>query len=731
MTDEYDEQTQHATWLVGASLSGRDQTPRFLNEGIWELPHPSTQVQARIRSMRAGDRIALKSTSVQKYDLPFENRDHGVSTMRIKARGRIARVTDQLVEVDWEPLDPPRDWYFYTNLMVVWKLGSGEYAQRLDRFIFDDEPQDIGSFLDDPFWARYQTQNDITSAPDHDTFTWIPFYTAFAEALLDWQGHRTELTTLISDVRQEHGLSPWTDKTTDGSITPLTDVDPVTAMGIFNLGPTPAPKRQSIAQSFADRLGLDAEAPGTFDGIPTTHPQRAWLFPWAKTRGNAIDLVWDAFAAALAWADAPEDGARRKAFTEALPAALEATNWTLMTGLYRARPHWFAPLDGNTTRLLQERLGTPARPHHTEADATSWYLNMLDALHTHLRGGQTEVGSIPAFSLQAWTGTEDARPDSSDTTAQALSGLEDDDGTSEPEPYTLENLIADGCFVPREELEKMIEVLTRNLNLILQGAPGTGKTWLAKRLGWVLAGRKSPEHTQVVQFHPNTAYEDFIRGYRPKADSTGRAQLTLVDGPFLRLSDAAHESQDERFTMVIEEINRGNPARAFGEMLTLLEASKRVPDDAIHLTYETPGLEESGVWLPRNLHTIGTMNIADRSLAMVDLALRRRFAFRTLQPMFNHLWQDWVDQRLGDRVTSQAMKAGILELNSTITADPALGTNFVIGHSFLTPVGSVNDPRGWFHDQVEWSIRPVLHEYWFDQTERADEAANALLRALP
>ena len=183
-------------------------------------------------------------------------------------------------------------------------------------------------------------------------------------------------------------------------------------------------------------------------------------------------------------------------------------------------------------------------------------------------------------------------------------------------------------------LEEILEHFQLKKNLILQGPPGTGKTWLARKLAFALIGNKDQDKVQAVQFHPNLSYEDFVRGWRPSGDG----KLDLVDGPFMEMINVARNDLDSDYVIVIEEINRGNPAQVFGEMLTLLETDKRKESEALALSYRKTKGER--VYIPENVYVIGTMNIADRSLALVDLAFRRRFAFEELEPIFGPPWRD-------------------------------------------------------------------------------------------
>lgn len=301
--------------------------------------------------------------------------------------------------------------------------------------------------------------------------------------------------------------------------------------------------------------------------------------------------------------------------------------------------------------------------------------------------------------------------------------LDEEEQTPVAGVYGVADIVAEGCFVPEVELHSMLKQWQSKKNLILQGPPGTGKTWLAKRLAKALIGQQkvSDEQLRVVQFHPALSYEDFVRGYRPGGDG----RLTLTDGVFLQVVQAAIAQPDVEHVLVIEEINRGNPAQVLGEMLTLLESSKRSRADAMELAYSKVRGEK--VYVPDNLYVIGTMNVADRSLALVDLALRRRFAFVNLVPSFNAAWQQWCESKGLDAVAIAHIQTRMQALNAEIAADRALGAQFQIGHSYVTPHEPVHDAQAWFAEVVQSEIGPLLHEYWFDTPERADKAIAQLL----
>ena len=276
----------------------------------------------------------------------------------------------------------------------------------------------------------------------------------------------------------------------------------------------------------------------------------------------------------------------------------------------------------------------------------------------------------------------------------------------------------------RAELENILGRLRSKKNIVLQGPPGTGKTWLAKRLAYALMGVKDSDKLKAVQFHSNISYEDFVIGYRPSGDG----KLELKHGSFLEMIDKAENDDNNNYVVVIEEINGGNPARVFGEMLTLLEADKREAGEALQLSY---GKEK--VFVPPNLFVIGTMNIADRSLALVDFALRRRFAFIDLKPNFGDKWKNWVHAEI-DIPEEFLEKIGqrMRELNDTIANASGLGEQFKIGHSYLIPTGNTieADYKGshtaWYREVIKTEIEPLLREYWFDTPETAKKEVEKL-----
>src|ERR1035441_7184678 len=483
-TEDTDAEDEASYWYVGAIWNGTDdQTPRFLADGIWENGYTEGQFSDLVRRMKAGDRIAIKASFVQKRGLPFDVGDKRVSVMRIKATGTILQNLNdgRKVKVAWDPPSQPRDWYLFTYRTTIVEADmESDNAKRLVDFTFRGAPQDYDGFLKQDYWVeKYGPRPEVEAA------------------------HSVEL-----------------------------------------------PK------------------------------------------------------------------------------------------------------------------------------------------------------------------------------------VEDHEIESEEPTYTVDNIIADGPFLAREELEGILKRWRSKKNLVLQGPPGTGKTWLAKRLGFALVGSDDPEEVKsrlrVVQFHPSLSYEDFVRGWRPAGDG----RLSLVDGILMQAIEAAKSEPDLPFVLVIEEINRGNPAQIFGEMLTLLEDTKRRRSEGMELAYRRePG---EVVHVPDNLYVIGTMNVADRSLAIVDFALRRRFAFVDLEPRFGLAWRAWCVQRGLDDTMLAEIEARLGVLNTDITAAASLGPQFRVGHSYVTPdvEENIRDGREWFRARVETEIGPLLDEYWYDAPAKAKEAKDKLLARL-
>lgn len=291
-----------------------------------------------------------------------------------------------------------------------------------------------------------------------------------------------------------------------------------------------------------------------------------------------------------------------------------------------------------------------------------------------------------------------------------------------PTPYAIDDVMTD-AFLSREAVEQILSSLRRRKNVILQGPPGVGKSFLARRLGYALVGAKAPDNVQMVQFHQSYAYEDFIQGWRPN----GARGFALRNGVFYEFCQRARSRPGEPHVFIIDEINRGNLSKVFGELMMLIETDKRGAEFAIPLTYSES--RSDTFFIPDNLYIVGLMNTADRSLAMVDYALRRRFAFWSLDPAFE---SPAFTRTLRDRGVDDETIALIVDRVGTVNAEIVgdhknLGAGFAIGHSYFCPVAHVDDSQRWYESVVREELEPLLAEYWFDD-ERRVERCVAILR---
>ena len=284
------------------------------------------------------------------------------------------------------------------------------------------------------------------------------------------------------------------------------------------------------------------------------------------------------------------------------------------------------------------------------------------------------------------------------------------------ESYNLSNA-AENNLLDENWLKETLDLWKVKKNLVLQGPPGTGKSFVAERLAWLLMGQKDPTRLHMVQFHPSYSYEDFIEGYRPD----GNAGFELQPGHFLKFCRRAEAEPDKPYVFIIDEINRGNLGKVFGEVMLGIEADKR--GKPIHLQYSSDG----AFALPANVYLIGTMNTADRSLAVVDYALRRRFVFKTLVPEFGDRFRSFLNNLNVIDSSISRIQAMMRDVNKLIRDDHSLGIGFTIGHSyFCIPPSDRESQKQWLSNVLLYEIVPLLEEYWFDQPEQLSKAKNIL-----
>ena len=358
-----------------------------------------------------------------------------------------------------------------------------------------------------------------------------------------------------------------------------------------------------------------------------------------------------------------------------------------------------------------------------------------EARYDHDRSEYRHVRSVDWTHKGQWALTRDAPLKTlTDITSQhdlieqleaLIVGEDEPEAREQPKDiraYTRDDFLRD-VFLPEERYLRLRSLLIRKKNVILAGPPGVGKTYAAKRLAYSVIGEQDRSRVQIVQFHQSYSYEDFLMGYRPR-ESGG---FTLTEGPFYRFCEDARADDPTRpYFFIIDEINRGNISKIFGELLMLIESDKRGTE--LRLLYKDESFS-----VPPNVHIIGMMNTADRSLAVLDYALRRRFGFFEMAPGFRTEGFASRQKALASRSFDRLVER-VIELNAEIATDPALGHGFAIGHSYLSiPSGVESDEEelaGWLQSVVEDELVPLLEEYWFDEPSKADQWAIALRAAI-
>jgi len=325
----------------------------------------------------------------------------------------------------------------------------------------------------------------------------------------------------------------------------------------------------------------------------------------------------------------------------------------------------------------------------------------------------TEIGHYPGL-------LKDIRATIADSTAEREDEVV---AVAADTPAAIPYSVADAdkeLFLGRDRIEEILALLKYKKNIILQGPPGVGKTYVASRLAYLLIGSKDRTQIERVQFHPSYSYEDFVQGLRPH-EGGGFARQ---DGPLLRFCKDALEDQASPYVLIIDEINRGNVSKILGELLSLIEADKRSPEYATTLAYSRDG--EPPFHIPSNLHVIGMMNTADRSIALLDYALRRRFLFVDLAPAFESDGFESELVRLGaPPELRKAIRHRMRALNDEISNDPGLGRGFEIGHSYFCARADIYDDQ-WFSRIIDFEIVPLLREYWSDDPGKVERLATML-----
>ena len=414
---------------------------------------------------------------------------------------------------------------------------------------------------------------------------------------------------------------------------------------------------------------------------------RNWFRDQPKEAQEALRVIW-ADEKGLSGAD------RIRAFTRLIPDSLQSGTGTRLRWisvlLMACGARRFPPYKVTEFNKTYERTGhSGPAAGGDEASHYETALGFLDQLLERARGAGMErpKDRLEAQSV-AWAVAYE-RP------VQPKHRLADADVTE-----LASNLLYDAA-----DLQRIAKLLDDKRQVIFQGPPGTGKTYAARKLARHLSG--SDERVTLVQFHPSYAYEDFVQGYRPTLTAAGQAGFTLRDGPLVTAAAAARDEPDAPHFLIIDEINRGNLAKVFGELYFLLEYRNA------HMTLQYASAEDEKFSLPKNLYIIGTMNTADRSIALVDLALRRRFHFVEFhpdKPPVEGLLGRWLERHAPDM---KSVEDVVRRANEKLHDRQA-----AIGPSYFMREGLDEDKVRliWEHNVV-----PYIEEHLYGETDRLDE----------
>ena len=558
-------------------------------------------------------------------------------------------------------------------------------------------------------------------------FDWVDFYKEFAFKLVSYKEKRAELIQKVKAIYQMTGISmPTLDKDNN-----IMDIDPFTIFGLFNKG-LKNENRIKILTAIAELFELSHDIPTSFDSIPVLMNQNATYYLFYTDRGDSdIDDLWELFVTALAYSEnsTSENKDHFSRYFDKVINRKNNNNAKITMGLYWIASNSFLNIDEPNKDYIYESGKLPLElvhklPRIHSKISASDYFSIVESLKNYLESPQSELKNFNELSFAAWKYSEQvkkekqAKKEVSESSAPRYDLPSEDTKESEKvdTSYTREDFLKE-VFVSAEDYDRLATILRLKKNIILEGAPGVGKTFIADRLAYSLMGEKAIDRVKMVQFHQSYSYEDFIMGFRPSASG-----FELRKGPFYQFCKQAEGDESNDYFFIIDEINRGNLSKIFGELFMLIEMDKRGRD--LQLLYSDEQFS-----IPENLYIIGMMNTADRSLAMLDFALRRRFAFFELKPGFDSDgFKEYQSHLKNEKF--DALINTVKHLNEIIASDESLGEGFCIGHSYFCNLIPNSIDQQVLSSIVEYELIPLLKEYWFDEPSLVKEWSGNLRSAI-
>lgn len=536
-----------------------------------------------------------------------------------------------------------------------------------------------------------------------DQLMWPAFFQEMADKILEYKDRREELAHIVTDAYKKAGRKPF--KSLQGQ---LVDMDPFTVFATFNRG-IGIETRKDLATAYKELLDIESPVPDDgYVGVPVLNNMLSAFASYWGDEPDRITRIWELFEAAINYAKDKNVDTRTQ-FISAYDNSNDIWGGMRLQGLFWSRPFDYLSCDSTNIEFLRNRgISLPnKRVNKIKKQSGEAYLEFCEEIANKIDPNFVEL------SAEAY---EERKQDEASKDSEVVEVDEEEEPDYEYDPLS-------ELYLDDDKLNLIRTTLENKKNIILQGAPGTGKTFAAKRIAYALMEMKDDSRLEFIQFHQSYSYEDFMLGYRPTRDG-----FELREGVFYRFCNKSREDRERDYYLIIDEINRGNVSKIFGEALMLIEADHRLDADGegdeVTLAYENRPFS-----VPDNLYIIGLMNTADRSLAMIDYALRRRFGFIEMEPAFENekFIKDMKDKN-PQNTRLQSLVAVVKELNYAIEHDPTLGSGFCIGHSYFCSKNSMTQDS--LLTIVQTEIVPLLQEYWFDSPDKVYEWASRLEDAI-